>query len=569
MKTEYLEELTNQVKKKSDRQINYFLCGLFFMGLLLAFFYNTWLIAIGAGGLSLLFYYAAKLLLPASNLYQYVLAVILGFFMAQFIYQMHGMFEMHFFAFIASAILITYRNWKLQIPLAIVVIVHHAAFDYLQFTGHNKIFFTEHEYMHAPVFIIHILFAIAIFSLCGLWAHNIKKSGEYYAMQSFEIGRLQLDNNQKEVLLVMSKNLKLSNEKLMEANTELEKIFNSVEEVLFSMDLVKYKITHISVACINVYGYTPDEFMKDKDLWIRIIHNDDKHWVGRIYDRLQLGDTQFTKYRIVHRDNNIRWVETKMIPTLNNKGRLIRIDGICNDVTEKVKLEKKLAAERKQQQHEITAAVLTAQEKERAFLGIELHDNINPILATAKLYMDCAISREESRINMVKDSKNFISTAMNEIRKLSQSLVPPSLGDVTLTAAITDLINNIKRVNEMDFSTKWDVEDESKLSDNLKLTIYRIVQEQLSNILKHANAKTVFLTLEQHGTAVGLNIKDDGAGFDVSQQRNGVGLQNIISRTAIFNGKVNIISEPGHGFELMVNFNIAAEHSTVQNMARA
>src|SRR6478735_806777 len=90
------------VKEKSDQLMNYFLISFFIGGLLLAIFYATWLIAVSVGGLLLIAYYSAKIILPHSNLYQYVLSVVLALFMAQYIYQMHGMFEMHFFAFIGS-----------------------------------------------------------------------------------------------------------------------------------------------------------------------------------------------------------------------------------------------------------------------------------------------------------------------------------------------------------------------------------------------------------------------------------------------------------------------------------
>src|SRR4051812_34618747 len=125
-----------EVKQRSDRLMNYFLLSYFAGGMLLAFYYNTWIIALGVGGLSLAAYYSAKLLLPGSDLYQYVLSAVLGIFMAQYIYQMHGLFEMHFLAFIGSTILITYQNWKLQIPLMLVVVLHHALFGYLQNTGY-------------------------------------------------------------------------------------------------------------------------------------------------------------------------------------------------------------------------------------------------------------------------------------------------------------------------------------------------------------------------------------------------------------------------------------------------
>ena len=123
MRERYIEDFKADIKNKSDRLMDYFLPGFFILGLLFAFYYETWLIAIAVGGLSLLGYYSAKFLLPASDLYQYVLSTVFGIFMAQYIYQMHGMFEMHFFAFIGSTILVTYRKWQLQIPIAIVVFV--------------------------------------------------------------------------------------------------------------------------------------------------------------------------------------------------------------------------------------------------------------------------------------------------------------------------------------------------------------------------------------------------------------------------------------------------------------
>src|SRR5216684_1404534 len=162
--THYLLE----VKRRSDTLMNYFLSGFFLSGLALAPWFDTWTIAWGVGGLCLLAYYSVKLALPDSNLYQYVLSTVLAIFMAQFIYQMHGLFEMHFFAFISGTILITYQNWKLQIPLLIIVVLHHAIFNYLQFTGNTHIYFTQLEYLGLSTFVIHILLAGIVFFICGL-----------------------------------------------------------------------------------------------------------------------------------------------------------------------------------------------------------------------------------------------------------------------------------------------------------------------------------------------------------------------------------------------------------------
>ncbi|HRH39227.1 MAG TPA: hypothetical protein PK760_12830, partial [Flavobacteriales bacterium] len=210
------------MKRRSDRLTNYFLTLYFIVGVFLATYYDTWTIAFGVGGLTVMAYYATKWLLPRSDLYQYVLGAVVGIFMAQFIYQMHGLFEMHFFAFIGSVVLITYQNWKLQIPLAIIVVVHHAGFGYLQFLGSPNVFFTELDYMPLNTFVMHVTLAAIIFFLCGLWAYTFRRTSIAQLDQSFEIGKLQEANRQKEILLNMSEDLRSSNERNKEMTDSIQ-----------------------------------------------------------------------------------------------------------------------------------------------------------------------------------------------------------------------------------------------------------------------------------------------------------------------------------------------------------
>jgi signal transduction histidine kinase len=522
MRKRYIEDFKADLKNKSDKLMDYFLPGFFLTGLLFALYYETWMIAIGVGGLCLLAYYSAKFFLPSSDLYQYVLSTVLGLFMAQYIYQMHGLFEMHFFAFIGSTILVTYRKWQLQIPLAVVVAIHHGAFGYLQFIGVDEIHFTQLDYMSLQTFVIHILLAVGIFFLCGFWSYRFKISGEQQIAQTLE----------------------------------LQRIFNTVEDVLFSQDQVNQRVIQISVACTKVYGYAPADFMEDAELWTKLIHPEDAHMIEKIRDELRKGKNTRRRFRIIHKNRSTRWIEAKMFPTLDEKGVWIRTDGICTDVTQLMHLEQKLAHERKEKQYQITSAAITAQEKERTFLGEELHDNINPLLATVQLYMDCAIHDTDQRIDLIKESKTFINTAIEEIRTISNSLIPKPFHQIALKDAISDICKNINKASELQFIVDWDDVDENLLSDKMKLTIFRIVQEQLTNIIKHAEAKEVIIEIQQQQGFVKLSIKDDGAGFDVTAKRNGVGLQNISSRAELLDGEVIINSAPGEGCELQVIFDI-------------
>jgi signal transduction histidine kinase len=222
--------------------------------------------------------------------------------------------------------------------------------------------------------------------------------------------------------------------------------------------------------------------------------------------------------------------------------------------TEKIRLEKRLDEEKIKKLQEITEAVIAVQERERSYLGAELHDNINQVLATSMLYIDTAIHNESMRLNLITDSKKFIDSAMQEIRYLSKSLLPPSLSQASLVSALDDMIHNIKQVDRLQIITDWGNIDETQFSEKLKLTIFRIIQEQLNNIFKHAYAKTVIIELTQHNEALQLSIKDDGVGFDTLQKKKGVGLQNIVSRTNLFNGEVVVNSKPGAGCELLISF---------------
>ncbi len=235
----------------------------------------------------------------------------------------------------------------------------------------------------------------------------------------------------------------------------------------------------------------------------------------------------------------------------DDDGRPFRMLGSLVDLSEITKLKEQLQEEKVLKQREITEATIQAQEKERTEIGRELHDNINQILTTTKLYIDLAMHEPDFVEEMLRKSYNNISTAIDEIRALSKSLVPPSLGDIGIKEAIREMISNLQHGGvRIDFVT--DQIEELYLAPNLELMVFRIIQEQVNNIIKHSKASRAEIKLSGYKKMLNITIRDNGVGFDTAKKKKGIGLNNITSRAELHNGTVDVISNPGEGCILKV-----------------
>jgi signal transduction histidine kinase len=215
--TEELKAVYRDIYAKADKIIAKVLILMFLFGIFIAFFYETWLVAFGVGGLCLLAYFITKKLLPEHNTYQYVLSAISAIFAAQYIYQMHGMAEMHFWVFISSTILIIYQNWRLQIPLIVIVCIHHATFAYLQYSGFKEIYFTRLEYMDLTTFIFHAILAACVTLVSALWSYNLRN-------------RTVQDATNYKALTLMQEELRQNSQKLNDLNTHLLTVNKQVHD---------------------------------------------------------------------------------------------------------------------------------------------------------------------------------------------------------------------------------------------------------------------------------------------------------------------------------------------------
>ncbi|MEP7108982.1 MAG: ATP-binding protein [Ferruginibacter sp.] len=236
------------------------------------------------------------------------------------------------------------------------------------------------------------------------------------------------------------------------------------------------------------------------------------------------------------------------------KDHLEKLPDAINNSLEKIESEINLENQKALQVKEKTNAVLMAHEVERSQMTNELLENINQILAASNLYIDCAISEEDKRLIFMQNSKKYILMAIDEIKNLSQVIMPPTLDEIGLIDSLNNWIIYKQKQSGMNFSTEWKNFNDRVMSDKLQLTIYRIVQEQLNNTIKYSNAQNVYISLEQTEDTLELIIKDNGVGFDTSKITNGVGLQNINTRSEIHNGKMSLESQPGQGCLLKIVF---------------
>lgn len=229
---------------------------------------------------------------------------------------------------------------------------------------------------------------------------------------------------------------------------------------------------------------------------------------------------------------------------------------MVNDVTEKIRLENQLVEEKVFRQQEVTKAAIDAQEKEREALGRELHDNVTQILSTAKLCLACAKDDPAQQADMLQRGNDNINTAIEEIRRLSRSMIETFHREVGLKLSVHDLLENIQLTKKYQITLDYLVPDEQLLDDKLKTTIFRIVQEQLNNIIKHAEATAISISIVQHENNLQVRIEDNGKGFDINAKRKGIGITNMMTRAELFNGRVKLYAEPGKGCRLQANFSI-------------
>ena len=212
------------------------------------------------------------------------------------------------------------------------------------------------------------------------------------------------------------------------------------------------------------------------------------------------------------------------------------------DVTESELLKQAAARHQEHQQREVLAAVLTTQEEERRRTAEALHNGVGQLLYATRLHLDGLPPSEE-----VQAGRGLLNEAIRATRTLSSELTPSVLEDFGLPTALRELA---KRIPAARLAVDLNLHRlDEPLPALLATAVYRVVQELLNNVMKHAQAREVFVQVAREDHELHLSVEDSGVGFDADAPaaRPGLGLASIRTRVSLLGGTLTIRARPGHG----------------------
>lgn len=353
--------------------------------------------------------------------------------------------------------------------------------------------------------------------------------------------------------------LKRTNKEIKEANERFNIMMKATHDMIWDWDIINNCFYRGEEGLNNVFGVQQNDSILRIEQWIKRVHPEDAPRVNELIQQLLNSNNRETfecEYRFLKDDGTFSFVYDRGIVLRNESGEAIRIIGAAQDISDRKKLQMDILNNELDFQKQINQASIDSQEQERAEIGKELHDNINQVLTTTKLYLELALTKTDVKDELIKKSTDNIVNVIREIRHLSRSLMDPSIGDLGLIDSINDLVQNINYTEKIKVRCCIDETVEEKLSKQQKLAAFRILQESMNNVIRHANAKEVVISLCDKGCSACLTIQDDGTGFNPKLVKRGAGLKNIQNRVYLINGSYSITSEPNQGCKLSINFPI-------------
>jgi PAS domain S-box-containing protein len=344
---------------------------------------------------------------------------------------------------------------------------------------------------------------------------------------------------------------------LRESEERLRLAFAGAQEGVWDWNLETGAVVY-SRRWIQMLGYDPSEIEPHISAWERLVHPDDKPRADEAHGRVVNGESTYeSEFRLRHKDGHYIHVLSRGFPVRREPaGPAIRIVGTHFDLTERKRIE----AERLRT--ELLTHLVFVQEDERRRIAREMHDQFGEQLTSLSRRISTLEEACRSRSELqehVRALKAIAQRLDRDIDQLVWELRPMALDDLGLRAALANYVQDWSQRVGISAALHTSGRLDDRLPSEIETTLYRIAQEAMTNVAKHAHAGNVDVILERRADHVLLIVEDDGVGFETSEPagtresaRHGFGLLGMQERAALVGATIQIESAAGRGTTVLV-----------------
>jgi len=336
------------------------------------------------------------------------------------------------------------------------------------------------------------------------------------------------------------------NKQYQQVTKELKKSMQELIDLKFALDESSIvaitdshgKITYINEQFCEISKYTKEELIgQDHRIVNSGLHS--KEFFHKMWRTIGAGEVWKGEIRNRAKDGTYYWVDTTIVPFLNEKNKPYQYLAIRYEITERKRVEEEL--------QKMMVKIIDVQEEERKRLSRNLHDGIGQNLYSHLITINRLLAEMDHPL--LQQMQDEATELIEEIRDISWELRPSVLDDLGLVPAIRSLLTRYSEHYKIDVIFECVLN--RRLYVNIETTIYRIIQEALTNIRKYAEVFEATVTIRETEEAVRVMIEDKGAGFDQKQEHRGVGLFSMEERARSAGGELSIYSTPGKGTRII------------------
>ncbi len=309
-----------------------------------------------------------------------------------------------------------------------------------------------------------------------------------------------------------------------------------------------------------LFGYGAADLEPEQGSWARRVHPEDRDRVVAGLRRVLDARGQFwaDEYRFRRGDGTWAHVYDRGYAVYDGEGRPVRMVGSMIDIGERKRSEEELRDHR-EKLSSLSQRLLEIQETERRFIARELHDEVGQLLTATKLTLQAALRARSPKAvrGLVREGLALLDQGLSQVRSLALELRPSLLDDLGLPAALRWYLDRQAERAGFAIRLEGDIAGE-RLPAEVETACYRVIQEAVTNVARHARAQRVVVRLAVVDDALEAVVRDDGAGFDVAAARaraaagGSLGLLGMEERVALVGGRMRVESAPGRGAQVWV-----------------